>query len=1216
MADTNTTNLNLIKPEIGGAEDTWGVSINSDLDALDAIFSATGTEIDVRFNSANFDDNKKAIFGTGDDLQIYHDGSNSYIQDAGTGTLRILSDEVRIYNAAGNNIGAQFIQDGEARLKFNNLTRLATKTDGIELTGNINNTSGDFTLDIAGDILLDADGGEFKFLDGGTESLVIGKTSGSPYLYPTAQDSDLIFLGNDGGSQITALTLDMSDAGKATFNDAIVASGISQFSDVNIPDNNAIRFGNSQDLQIYHDGTHSYVANGTNTLYLRTASSVQIENSDGAEDLATFAVNGAATLFHDNSATLATTSTGVEITGTLDVDVISNASGTVHLNDTLYFQDNSKAVFGDSSDLQIYHDGSNSIVQEVGTGDLRLAGNVVRIRNSADTENMISAVQDGAVTLCFDGNGKLATTSTGVDVTGVLAVNSGTTDTAATFTSSDTAVAVNFVASDNSMQIATSSTDGIIKNNGAGSFRFFNNGSEAARINSSGLVGIGLTSPSSPLTIKSSATHSGGGLRIIQDSGTNLVASLFGGVNSGTRFGRLELSETSGDAINVRISADPGLSSYINAGNIGIGTTSPQGNLHVEGAAGASGGGIIYVTDADNGSTASDALHISKSGDTAFVYNRESSGDLQLGAGNTAGHVVIKSSGNVGIGTSSPSALLHLQSTGDTIARVTSADGNTALLDLGDVSDPDGGRIFYDSGSNLGFTTTSTERMRIDSSGNLAIGNTSAGAKLDVRQDSGTAFRCEDGSGGYFVVKHGGQTGIGTSSPANFLDVQQASSGSTVIYQFQNTSNTADSHSRLKIATGGTSAGDAILQFTNNTSNWYINPDTSDSYKLKIGTSISDSKLVVDTSGNIGIGTSSPSSHLTLHGNMRFNTTNADGNEQRALFNVGGSADPFSITGYKADATTVGMVLNSGGVSYLYGGNVGIGTASPSAPLHVVGHSFVQNGTLFTDAITSYSGSSLHLNAGSSNFRVTVNGSERARIDSSGNLLVGTTSSSLSNSSSATGINLIPNGASTFVRDGGTALYLNRLSSEGTIVEFRTNGASRGSIDTNTSSYLRLSSNNNLHLEQNGNSTTTSLNLTGTNFKPFDSNDNTLSLGTSGGRWTQLFAATSTIGTSDRNEKLNEAAISAAEKRVAIAAKGLLKKFKFKDAVTEKGSDARIHFGIVAQDLQDAFSAEGLDASDYGMWCSDTWIDKETGQEKTRLGIRYSELLAFIIAGM
>ena len=85
MADTTTTNLNLIKPEPGAAEDTWGNSINTDLDTLDAIFSATGTEIDVRFNSANFDDNKKAIFGTGNDLEIYHDGSNSYIKDDGVG---------------------------------------------------------------------------------------------------------------------------------------------------------------------------------------------------------------------------------------------------------------------------------------------------------------------------------------------------------------------------------------------------------------------------------------------------------------------------------------------------------------------------------------------------------------------------------------------------------------------------------------------------------------------------------------------------------------------------------------------------------------------------------------------------------------------------------------------------------------------------------------------------------------------------------------------------------------------------------------------------------------------------------------------------------------------------------------------------------------------------------------------------------------------------
>ena len=66
-------------------EDTWGISLNSDLDALDAIFSSSGTQVNLNPNQVNFADNKKAIFGTGSDFLLYHDGSNSFIKDDGIG---------------------------------------------------------------------------------------------------------------------------------------------------------------------------------------------------------------------------------------------------------------------------------------------------------------------------------------------------------------------------------------------------------------------------------------------------------------------------------------------------------------------------------------------------------------------------------------------------------------------------------------------------------------------------------------------------------------------------------------------------------------------------------------------------------------------------------------------------------------------------------------------------------------------------------------------------------------------------------------------------------------------------------------------------------------------------------------------------------------------------------------------------------------------------
>ena len=128
--------------------------------------------------------------------------------------------------------------------------------------------------------------------------------------------------------------------------------------------------------------------------------------------------------------------------------------------------------------------------------------------------------------------------------------------------------------------------------------------------------------------------------------------------------------------------------------------------------------------------------------------------------------------------------------------------------------------------------------------------------------------------------------------------------------------------------------------------------------------------------------------------------------------------------------------------------------------------------------------------------------------------------------------------------------------------------------------------------------------------------DGDVDLGDSAARFNDIYATNGTIQTSDRNEKQDIEALSDAEQRVAVAAKGLLRKFRWIDSVADKGDEARIHFGIIAQDLQDAFTAEGLDAGRYAMFINSTWTDEETGEERSRMGVRYSELLAFIISAI
>lgn len=141
--------------------------------------------------------------------------------------------------------------------------------------------------------------------------------------------------------------------------------------------------------------------------------------------------------------------------------------------------------------------------------------------------------------------------------------------------------------------------------------------------------------------------------------------------------------------------------------------------------------------------------------------------------------------------------------------------------------------------------------------------------------------------------------------------------------------------------------------------------------------------------------------------------------------------------------------------------------------------------------------------------------------------------------------------------------------------------------------------------------------------------DNTHSLGDATFRWSTVYAGTGTINTSDIRAKQQIASLTQLEKNVAIKLKAAIKTFKFNDAVAEKGDAARIHVGVMAQEVKTIFESEGLVAESYAILCYDAWdataaeLDKDgvtvikpATEAGDRYGVRYEELLAFIISAL
>jgi hypothetical protein len=196
-----------------------------------------------------------------------------HIDDGQVNTDQLAADAVTGAKLADSSVVTANIQDDQVTSDklANNITIAGTLASTGVLTANagvvvdnitidgteIDLSSGDLTLDVAGDIILDADGGDFFFKDGGTEHGYISTGGNILGLTSSVSDDDIVFTVNDGGTATTALTIDGSDAGTAIFNH-----------DVKLPDSGEIVLGAGSDLKLYHDGSNSYIANEYGVLYI------------------------------------------------------------------------------------------------------------------------------------------------------------------------------------------------------------------------------------------------------------------------------------------------------------------------------------------------------------------------------------------------------------------------------------------------------------------------------------------------------------------------------------------------------------------------------------------------------------------------------------------------------------------------------------------------------------------------------------------------------------------------------------------------------------------------------------------------------------------------------------------------------------------------------------------------------------------------------------
>ena len=266
-----------------------------------------------------FNDGVVAKWGTGNDLEIYHDatGPLNYIKTTDASTPIQLQ-------APGGEALAKFIPDGAAELYHNGVKKLETQSLGVNITGNVDfNDDGKVRLGTASDLQIYHDGSHSYIHDNGTGALKI-RTNELQLLNAAGDEYFLSGVENGGVNIYYDNTLRFQTyAGGCFFAAELTAS-----------DNSKIKLGSGADFEIYHDGSHSYVANNTGDLYLIQATDqgngIFLEPKPSEAGVKIFR-NGAVELYNDNSKKFATYANGTYTYGECNISAAEGVSAELYL---------------------------------------------------------------------------------------------------------------------------------------------------------------------------------------------------------------------------------------------------------------------------------------------------------------------------------------------------------------------------------------------------------------------------------------------------------------------------------------------------------------------------------------------------------------------------------------------------------------------------------------------------------------------------------------------------------------------------------------------------------------------------------------------------------------------------------------------------------------------------------------------------------------------